>query len=83
MKYIITWSMLVNTPMPCPNHEVDPFNQGGLVATCLVYHYKVDTVHKSMVFDDRKDAFALYYRGLNTYGIDSLKIDSFYAKQLP
>ena len=77
MKYIVLWSLLVQVSDPCT--DSNPFGNGGGI-TCLVYHGHTERQQRSKVFTDRAEAFQFYNRGLNTYGIDSVKIDSINAK---
>lgn len=78
MKYIVLWSLLVHVSDPCP--DSNPFGINDGITSCLAYHGHTERQQRSKVFTNRAEAFQFYNRGLDTYGIDSLKIDSIYAK---
>jgi len=79
MKYIVFWIVLLTSPAPCPDIQIDQVTglPSGVGFNCLVYHTKTDTIYREEVFTDSAEM----HRFVEILNQDS-RVDSFSVMEI-
>jgi hypothetical protein len=80
MKYIVFWIVLLTTPAPCPDIQMDQVTglPSGVGLNCGVYHTKTDTIYREEVFTNLAEMNSFVVEMLN----QDIRIDSFSVTEI-